>query len=683
MKKNLPVSRQEIAYPDDCVFVTKTDTHGIITYTNEAFVEVSGFSQDELVGHSHNVVRHPDMPEWAFADLWRTLKNGYPWTGVVKNRAKNGDYYWVKAAVSPIKESGNTIGYISVRTKPTQKEIADAELLYAGKQASGKQNWRTRFRNLPLQVKLQLMIQPGMFVFLILSALTASMNLEQQMLDNAKQNAKSIANEVIDSASLLMVTGQIGDANNRRLMRQKIAESNNILSLYLVRSGAVADQFGGGLAEEQVQPGTQRSVMESKQPYYGLEKSGGKPVFRAVTPYIGSHSHNGTDCLGCHQVAEGSVLGVSDISIDLSAAYHGYYLFVAKLIAGQIFAQIFLFFFIRWTVARFIAEPVSDITGHLEKLVNGNSDLSNHTDVSGRDEMGRILCSVQSTKVMTGSVIDLITAAAKNVGERSNRLSMAVEKLNASSATQSDAASSMAAAVEEMSVSVDQIANHAQDVKNISDNSKQLADSGTQVVGEAVRSIQETHVSVHEVANTIRELGIKSDQIQVIVNMIKEIAAQTNLLALNAAIEAARAGEHGSGFAVVADEVQKLSEKTSASTKEIQDMIFSMQDTTEHAVREMQSAIGKMEASATLTAKAGDAIVKINAGASKVLLGIEDILSSLKEQTLTSQDIAANVEKVAAMSEANRVAVESVDRTADKLSGFALELSGSVRHFKI
>ncbi len=161
---------------------------------------------------------------------------------------------------------------------------------------------------------------------------------------------------------------------------------------------------------------------------------------------------------------------------------------MAKLFAGQVFAQLFLFFFIRWAVSRYVSMPVRSINSHLENLVNGNSDMSNHTIISRQDEMGNILCSVQSTKVLVGSVIDQITAAAAQVNERSARLNIAVEKLTDASLTQSDASSSMVAAVAQMSVSMDQIASNAQEVMNISVSSKRLADNGKQVIEQAVQS---------------------------------------------------------------------------------------------------------------------------------------------------------------------------------------------------
>ncbi len=130
MKVNLPVTGIEHPLDEDTVIISTTDTKGIITSVNPAFVEISGFSEEELLGKNHNIVRHPDMPPAGFADLWVTLKQGKPWMGIVKNRCKNGDHYWVDAYAAPIVENGELVGYQSVRVKPRAEHVARAEKLY-------------------------------------------------------------------------------------------------------------------------------------------------------------------------------------------------------------------------------------------------------------------------------------------------------------------------------------------------------------------------------------------------------------------------------------------------------------------------------------------------------------------------------------------------------------------------
>lgn len=144
MRKNFPITERELVMRDDLSIVSKTDLKGRITYVNPYFVEVSGYTEEELLGAPHNLIRHPDMPEEAFADLWDTLKADRPWTGIVKNRCKNGDYYWVKANVVPIREHGKAVGYMSVRTKPAQGDVEAASEIY--KKFKSKQQGKLQIR---------------------------------------------------------------------------------------------------------------------------------------------------------------------------------------------------------------------------------------------------------------------------------------------------------------------------------------------------------------------------------------------------------------------------------------------------------------------------------------------------------------------------------------------------------
>ncbi len=174
MRVNLPVSQREYDYPSDRMLVSMTDTKGIITHCNHAFVETSGFSYEELIGQNHNLVRHPDMPPAAYRDMWNTIGRGHPWTALVKNRRKDGDHYWVQANVTPILENGKPKGYMSVRVKPGRQEIQAAEALYAlmnqeaksGKQTvylrggevrySGMRGWAGALRRMTLTTRLGL-----------------------------------------------------------------------------------------------------------------------------------------------------------------------------------------------------------------------------------------------------------------------------------------------------------------------------------------------------------------------------------------------------------------------------------------------------------------------------------------------------------------------------------------------
>ena len=186
MRTNLPVTNNEIEISDQQSIVSKTDLKGRITYINPYFTEVSGFTEEELMGKAHNIVRHPDMPPEAYEDLWRSLKAGLPWTGLVKNRCKNGDFYWVLANVTPIIENGLPVGFMSVRSKPSRLQVAVAEEAYRKfrqGQAQGlairdgavvATGWRSHWqRFLEMSLGMRLSLAFGMPLLLLAASLAA------------------------------------------------------------------------------------------------------------------------------------------------------------------------------------------------------------------------------------------------------------------------------------------------------------------------------------------------------------------------------------------------------------------------------------------------------------------------------------------------------------------------------
>ena len=130
MKNNLPITNNEVSLSSSSTITSTTDAKGAVTYVNQDFLDISGFSTEELMGKNHNIVRHPDMPPAAFADLWTTIQAGKPWMGLVKNRCKNGDFYWVDAFVTPVSKKGSIVGYESTRVKPLKLLTERADSLY-------------------------------------------------------------------------------------------------------------------------------------------------------------------------------------------------------------------------------------------------------------------------------------------------------------------------------------------------------------------------------------------------------------------------------------------------------------------------------------------------------------------------------------------------------------------------
>ena len=183
MRTNMPVTQVEYILKEGEAPTSKTDIQGNIIFVNQDFVNVSGFSEEELIGQPQNIVRHPDMPTEAFADLWRTIRAGKAWTGLVKNRRKNGDHYWVVANVAPTIENGEITGYTSVRVKPTREQVQAAEAAYRAIKAGdtsieireGKAVRRSRLSWLADRITLKLLLTVAAVSMAVLFAVVAAL----------------------------------------------------------------------------------------------------------------------------------------------------------------------------------------------------------------------------------------------------------------------------------------------------------------------------------------------------------------------------------------------------------------------------------------------------------------------------------------------------------------------------
>lgn len=130
MKKNLPFTDVEVPFPEGEEIISTTDLKCIVTNFNKTFQTISGFDYDELINKNHNVIRHPEIPPAAFDDLWKTIKTNQHWMGIIRNRVKNGNHYWVDAYISPVVENDAVVGYESVRSKPSRDRVARADQIY-------------------------------------------------------------------------------------------------------------------------------------------------------------------------------------------------------------------------------------------------------------------------------------------------------------------------------------------------------------------------------------------------------------------------------------------------------------------------------------------------------------------------------------------------------------------------
>ncbi|MBW7903868.1 MAG: methyl-accepting chemotaxis protein [Rhodocyclaceae bacterium] len=334
-------------------------------------------------------------------------------------------------------------------------------------------------------------------------------------------------------------------------------------------------------------------------------------------------------------------------------------------------------------VTRSVTRPLGGEPDEVKEIVAAiaEGDLSAELTVKPGDEHSLVAAMRNMQQSLRRMVADL-QQNAEGVASAAQQLATSSSQVAVATTAQSEASASMAAAVEQMTVSVNHVSEQARETHGIASETGTLSHDGNRVIEETVTEMRAVARIVEAAAATIRRMGEKSQEISSIVQVIKDVADQTNLLALNAAIEAARAGEQGRGFAVVADEVRKLAERTAKATTEIGAVIGAVQSSAGEAVDTMQQAVVQVASGVDKAQAASTSMTEISSGAENAVQMVNEISNALREQSVAANDIAANVERIAQMSEENGAATREVADTASVLERLAGATREAVSRFR-
>ncbi len=675
MKNNQPVTQNEVRFPADRYLVSCTDLKGIITKANDTFVEISGFSREELIGKNHNLVRHPDMPEAAFADLWSTVKAGLPWRGIVKNRCKNGDFYWVEAFVVPIKENGRTSGYMSVRTPAPAAKRAAAEALYKAAGQKGKLPASGK-KSLSLQARIWAM----MAVLVVLMAIVGLVaqgglqesNNELKEMYNAELQPSNTINRVMfllsDNRSQIMLALQHDPSSsfsrlhdhpldfhieatlkNRQLINEQLEKLQRLeltekQRTLLAKFSETRERFskeGVNLAREQLAKSNftdaNLTLLRNINPLYAdMQRDG-----QALIEELASQSNLR------YQHAEAEYANIRNIGIGMML---GAILFV--LVGG--------FFLVSS-----IATPIRRAVSLFNRIAEGK--LMDEIDISGRDETGLLLCNLAVMQCTLKALLDDINASSRAIDTQCATLEQRMKQVTAQSEQQQASVEGVAAATEEFSQSVQEVAANAQETATAAGDSQQQVSDSNANISQSMAATSRVVEAVTSSNQIIDQLNRSIAKIGDITGVIAEIANQTNLLALNAAIEAARAGEQGRGFAVVADEVRKLAERTTSSTADINKTVGEIQSVTAQAVASMDVASHEVETGIGKLRESVAGLAGITQSSRQVSMMAGQISDAARQQGVASEEVAASMQQITDLIEQNTEAAREARAAAGEL----------------
>jgi len=694
MKINLPVTQIEKPFPQGKYLVSKTDLKGSITYANEAFVEISGYERTELIGKNHNLVRHPDMPPQAFENLWDTVKKGLPWRGVVKNRSKDGGYYWVEAFVVPIKKNDETIGYMSVRSMPTKDQVRQAEGLYRrlnetkSKLDSGG-SWLKR-----LSIRARLIITMTFMALMLAGGAMVGMG-GIVMTNRAMESTYVNRLEPVDM--LWNITVLMSDNRAQIMLGLQHAADNAFAKMHDHPLTRHADEIVKN--RDEITALWQEYLKRDLAPE---ERTLADRYYETRMRYVNEGLVPAREALLAGDYAKANEILLTKINPLYKEAYTqvGELLQQTKLTAkNDYLASVSRYDILRnlgifGTLAGILAVALSGVflikaivhpmrraIRHFDHISQGN--LTDDIDISGRDETGQVLSALAAMQVHLKVLLDEIMVASRSIDQRSGDLQIEMIEVVAKSELQHDRVQSTAAATEEFSQSVKEVADSAEGTARAAVNSQSTVDASHRNMDMSMAATTRVVEAVQASSGTITELNQAILKIGDITQVIKEIADQTNLLALNAAIEAARAGETGRGFAVVADEVRKLAERTANSTADISAMVAEIQNVTQQAVSSMNRAAIEVEEGISLMRASGESLNQITASSQEVTGMAQHIASAAQQQAAASEEVANNMEQISTLIENNLTSAQQAKLATDQLQQTAAELDKLVAYFEI
>lgn len=537
---------------------------------------------------------------------------------------------------------------------------------------------REYLQRLSIGAKFMMFILVTLFIATAFFVIWSNTQLRKQSLKQAKETAFAASQLVKASLTTLMAADAMDE---RGRFFKELSKLNGLNEVRVFRSETVNKDFDGGKSDERPQDEAERQVINTGNAFYRIEgQENGSSQYRVTIPYAAEKS-----CVSsCHESAKvGEILGGISLRVSLEEVEKDIARQQWILILVGLVGLVAIILAFRFCLNALVVKPIDQVVERIKDIAQGEGDLTQRLKAKGEDEIGTLVQWFNTFLDQLHEIIGRVAGAANQVASSSDSLLSIADKTASEAKEQALQTDQAAAAMQEISNAIVDVTKNAIQASEAAEETGKTAGRGEGIVSQAMGGMTRIAEVVNESAQIIKTLGNSSDQIGEIVAVIDNIADQTNLLALNAAIEAARAGEQGRGFAIVADEVRKLAERTTRATKEIADMIKSIQGEIRKAVSSMEMGTKEVKEGVSLVSQAEMVLKEISLMVQEVMGTIQRIAAAAEEQSAMSEEMSANLEAVA------RVARDTSSRSAQscqssqELNSLALGLQRLVSQFKL
>ena len=533
-------------------------------------------------------------------------------------------------------------------------------------------------KNISVQWKI---LTPMALIFILIMAVVTVYSAQQQkdrLLRLTEHQIFDVLHGYLDSMNAMMFTGTMG---NREMLREKIQKRDGVIEVRMLRAEAVNKTFGAGFDHEKPLDDLDRRALNGEQ-IVEVKEVKGERIVTIIEPFAAVADRNGTNCLTCHNLPEGTILGAGRLTFSLAErdkAIDHELLFGAGINFMVLIAGLFV---ISLIVRKVVIKPLKGLKQTME-TIGSEADLRPRVELGANDEFRQVGEAVNTMLDQFQPTINDLALTMDGLANSAEQLAQVTKKTRDGVDEQEKETEQLTVAIGELTVAAERVAKNAAGAEQAAMDARTNASSGSEVVTQVSDSITRLAKRVDDAAVVVKRLAEGTQNIGQVSESITAIAEQTNLLALNAAIEAARAGEQGRGFAVVADEVRNLAQRTQDATHEIQEIIEQLISSSDQAVQVMDGSKQEADQSVSDSSRAGDALQQIASAVELISEMNSQIATAASEQTSVASEINKNI---IAINEVSHQTAEGTCRTlkeSEEVAQISLSLDKMVNQFKV